>query len=127
MEILKIVSFALVALFFYLVLKEFKSSVSFGIILAAGIGIFLFMLPQLSQVLIFIREMANEAGVDIVYIEVVMKILGISYVASFCSELCKDAGSGTLASKVEFSAKIMILVLAIPILVAVLNSILKIM
>lgn len=127
MEILKIVSFALVALFFYIVLKEFKSSVSFGIILAAGIGIFLFMLPQLSQVLIFIREMANEAGVDIVYIEVVMKILGISYVASFCSELCKDAGSGTLASKVEFSAKIMILVLAIPILVAVLNSILKIM
>ncbi len=127
MEILKIVSFTLVALIFYLVLKEFKSSVSFGIILAAGIGIFLFMLPQLSQVLIFIREMANEAGVDIVYIEVVMKILGISYVASFCSELCKDAGSGTLASKVEFSAKIMILVLAIPILVAVLNSILKIM
>lgn len=127
MEILKIVSFTLVVLIFYLVLKEFKSSVSFGIILAAGIGIFLFMLPQLSQVLIFIREMANEAGVDIVYIEVVMKILGISYVASFCSELCKDAGSGTLASKVEFSAKIMILVLAIPILVAVLNSILKIM
>lgn len=127
MEIVKVIIFALVALFFYLLLKEFKSSIGFGLLLAAGVSIFVFMLPQVQEVISFIKEMATTAGVDIVYIEIVMKILGISYVASICIEICKDAGVGILASKVEFSAKIMILILAIPILMAVLNSILKIM
>ncbi|WP_297519097.1 stage III sporulation protein AD [uncultured Clostridium sp.] len=127
MEIIKVVSFVFVALFFYIILKESKSAVAFGLVLAAGIAVFIFMVPQLQEIIIFVRDMATKAGVDIVYIEIIMKIIGISYIASFCIELCKDSGSGILASKVEFAAKILILVLAIPILAAVLNSILKIM
>ncbi|MGL4761527.1 MAG: stage III sporulation protein AD [Sarcina sp.] len=127
MEIIKIVSFALVALFFYILLKESKSAVAFGLVLAAGVAIFVFMMPHLQEIIFFVRDMAMDAGIDIVYVEIVMKIIGISYIASFCVELCKDSGSGILASKVEFAAKILILVLAIPILAAVLNSILKIM
>ena len=127
MEIIKIVSFIFVALFFYILLKESKSAIAFGIILAAGIAVFIFMVPQLKEIILFIKDMATKAGIDSVYIEIVMKILGISYIASFCIELCKDGGSSTLASKVEFAAKILILALAIPILAAVLNSILKIL
>ena len=56
-----------------------------------------------------------------------MKILAIAYLASFASEICKDAGASTIGSKVEFAGKIMILSLAIPILMAVLDSILKIL
>lgn len=127
MEIIKIVSFIFVALFFYILLKESKSAIAFGIVLAAGIAVFTFMVPQLKEIILFIKDMATKAGIDSVYIEIVMKILGISYIASFCIELCKDGGSSTLASKVEFAAKILILALAIPILAAVLNSILKIL
>lgn len=127
MDILKVVAFALVVLFFYMFLKEHKQSIAVNILIVAGIMIFIFMVPKISEVLGFIRGIATDSGVDIVYIEIVMKILGISYLASFCAELCKDAGAGSLATKVEFSGKIMILILAIPILMAVLNSILKIM
>ncbi|WP_055071080.1 stage III sporulation protein AD [Clostridium massiliamazoniense] len=127
MDILKIVAFALVVLFFYMFLKEHKQSFAVNILIVAGIMIFIFMVPKISEVLGFVREIATDSGVDIAYIEIVLKILGISYLASFCSELCKDAGAGSLAAKVEFSGKIMILILAIPILMAVLNSILKIM
>lgn len=127
MDILKIVAFALVTLFFYMFLKEHKQSFAVNILIVAGIMIFIFMVPKISEVLGFIREIATDSGVDIAYIEIVLKILGISYLASFCSELCKDAGAGSLAAKVEFSGKIMILILAVPILMAVLNSILKIM
>ena len=65
--------------------------------------------------------------IDMVYIGVVLKILAIAYLATFCSEICKDAGAASIASKVEFSAKILILTLAIPILMAVLQSILQIL
>ena len=39
----------------------------------------------------------------------------------------KDSGAGNIGSKVEFAGKIMILGLAIPILMAVLDSILQIL
>ena len=62
-----------------------------------------------------------------VYIGIVLKILAIAYLSTFCSEICKDAGATSIASKVEFAGKILILALAIPILMAVLNSILQIL
>ena len=85
------------------------------------------MIGQLGEVINFIDDIASKANINTVYIEIVFKILAIAYITSFCSEICKDAGASTIASKVEFSGKIMILALAIPILMAVLDSILQIM
>ena len=127
MEIIRIISMALIALFLYIFVKEKKSDIAVLIILAASIIILLYMITQLGQIVSFINSIAAKANIDIVYIEIILKILAIAYLASFCSEICKDAGAGSLASKVEFSAKIMILVLAIPILMAVLDSILQIL
>ena len=75
----------------------------------------------------FINDIANKANIDTVYIGIVLKILAIAYITSFCSEICKDSGAGSIGSKVEFAGKIMILGLAIPILMAVLDSILQIL
>lgn len=127
MEIVKVVAFAFIALFIYLVFKNSKSEVAFFIMLASGIIIFLFCLGQLGEIINFLKSISEKAGIDTVYLGIVLKILAIAYLASFASEICKDAGAGSLASKVEFSGKIFILALAIPILMAVLNSILQIL
>lgn len=127
MEIIKVVSFALVALFIYLIFKDRRSDVAVLISLAAGAILFLLVISSLSDIIYFIKEISSKANIDIVYIGVVLKILAISYLATFCSEICKDAGASSIASKVEFSAKILILTLAIPILMAVLQSILQIL
>jgi stage III sporulation protein AD len=127
MDIIKITLFAFTALFIYLLLKDKKSDVGMFIILATGIGIFLYMIGQLGEVIEFVRDIANKANIDTVYIGIVLKILAIAYITSFCSEICKDSGAGSIGSKVEFAGKIMILTLAIPILMAVLNSILQIL
>ena len=59
--------------------------------------------------------------------DIVFKIIGIAFITSFGSEICKDAEASNIAHKIELSGKIMILVLAIPILMSLLESILKIM
>lgn len=127
MEIIKVVSFALVALFIYLIFKDRRNDVAVLISLAAGSMLFLFIISSLTDIIYFIKEISSKANIDTVYIGVVLKILAISYLATFCSEICKDAGASSIASKVEFSAKILILTLAIPILMAVLQSILQIL
>ncbi|HEY5524146.1 MAG TPA: stage III sporulation protein AD [Clostridium sp.] len=127
MLMFKVVAFVLAALFIYLVFKDRRSDVAVLIIMAAGVLVFIFCLSELGQILSFLKSMSEKAGIDMVYLGIILKILAISYLASFTSEICKDAGAGSLASKVEFAGKIFILVLAIPILMAVLDSILQIL
>lgn len=125
MEIFKIVAFAFIALSIFLLFKDRRSDLSVLISLVASIIIFLFIIGQLSDVIYFLKSIADRANINTIYIGIVMKILAIAYVASFCSEICKDAGANSIASKVDFSGKILILALSIPILMAVLDSILQ--
>lgn len=127
MEIIKIVSFAFVALFIFLIFKGRRDDISIQVSLVAGIVIFMFMLTKVNAIIQFLQTIALKANIDTLYLNTVIKIIGIAYISSFCSEICKDAGANSIASKVEFSGKILILVLAIPILMAVLEAILKIM
>ena len=127
MEIIKVVAFAFMALFIVLIFKGKRDDIAIQVSIAAGILIFLFMINKLTIIMGFLQTLANKANIDVVYLNTVFKILGIAYLASFCSEICKDAGENSIAAKVEFSGKILILVLAIPILMAVMQSILKIM
>ena len=124
---IQVVAFILVALFVYLILKEKKSDISVLLLLAAGLLVFLFCISQIQGIIDFLKNISDKAGIDTVYFKIVLKILAIAYLASFASEICKDAGASSLASKVEFAGKIFILSLAIPILMTVLNSILDIL
>ncbi|MFL0196891.1 stage III sporulation protein AD [Clostridium sp. WILCCON 0269] len=127
MEIIKIVAFAFVALFMVLLFKGKRDDIAVYISIIAGVAIFLFMVTKITAILQFVQQLATKANIDFIYLTTVFKILAIAYLASFCSEICRDAGQGNLGAKVEFAGKILILVLAIPILMAVLQSILKIM
>lgn len=127
MEIIKVVAFAFVALFIVLLFKDKRDDIAVYISIVSGVMIFLFMVTKITAILQFIQQLASKANINFIYLTTVFKILAIAYLASFCSEICKDAGQGNLGAKVEFAGKILILVLAIPILMAVLQSILKIM
>lgn len=127
MDIVKIVSFVFMALFLFVLFKGKRDDIALQITLVVGVIIFMFMLSKVSSVIQFLESIAVKANIDTIYLNTVIKIIGIAYIASFCSEVCKDAGANSIAAKVEFSGKILILVLAIPILMAVLEAILKIM
>ncbi len=108
-------------------IKGRRDDLAVQISIAAGVIIFLFLTSKITAILQFMQQLASKTNIDFIYLSTVFKILGIAYLATFCSEICKDAGENSLASKVEFAGKILILGLAIPILMAVLQSILKIM
>ena len=127
MEIIKIVAFSFIALFIVLLFKGKRDDIAVQISIVAGIFIFFFLISKMTMVLQFLQQISLKANIDFIYLNTVLKILGIAYLATFCSEICNDAGEKNIGSKVEFAGKMLILVLAIPILMAVLQSILKIM
>lgn len=72
-----------------------------------------------------LQAIGQKANVNSMYLETILKIIGIAYVAEFASQITKDAGQGTLASKIELAGKILILAMAIPILTVLIETILN--
>jgi len=95
------------------------------LVVFVGCAIFLFLVDQIAAILDMVEKLATNANVNTVYIETILKIIGIAYIAEFAVQLTKDAGQGSIASKIELAGKILILSMAVPILTVLVETILK--
>ena len=57
------------------------------------------------------------------YLSALLKMAGITYIAEFASGICKDAGFGSLGIQIEIFAKLSILAVSMPILLALLETV----
>ncbi len=126
MEIVQVVGLGLIAAILAAFLKEHRPEMAVQVSLAAGIIIVLMVISRLVTAINAITEMAVGAGINLIYLQTLLRIIGVAYLAEFGSQVCRDAGEGSLASRIEFAAKVLILVMAVPIVVAVMDSIVKI-
>jgi stage III sporulation protein AD len=122
---LQITGAALVATFLALILKEQKPNFAFLLIVFTGCAIFLFLVDQIYLIINMIERLAADAKVNLIYVETILKIIGIAYIAEFAAQITKDAGQGAIASKIELGGKILILSMAIPILTVMIETILR--
>ena len=125
MEIIQIIGLGLIATIIVVLLKDINPHFSFLITIFTGVLIFLFLIGKISQVIGVIELLASEANVNMVYLETILKIIGIAYIAEFGAQITKDAGQGAIASKIELAGKILIMVMAIPILGAIIETIIQ--
>jgi len=88
-----------------------------------GCVIFLLLVDQISSVIRMLQNIAVDANVNMVYLETILKIIGIAYIAEFGAQISRDAGQGTIASKIELGGKIIILAMALPILTAIIETV----
>lgn len=123
MSIFQVLGCGFLVLVLWLVLQQYKSSVSVFVVTAFGAIVFLNIAGQLQNVLQILMRLSEQAGVNVIYLTTVFKIIGIAWLTEFFCQVCRDAGSSALAVKVEFAAKVAILLLAFPVLTAVLESI----
>lgn len=122
-EILQIVGLGLITTFLVLILKEQKPIFAFLLMVFVGVVIFLYLVGQIQQIIVMLERIAVNANLNLVYVETILKIVGIAYIAEFGVQITKDAGQGSLASKIELAGKVIILVMAIPIITAIIQTI----
>lgn len=126
MEIIQIVSIGLIAAILSIILKEEQPEFSMIISLLAGTIIFLMMISKVQAVLQVFSNLSSKMNIDVLYLTTIFKIIGIAYITEFGAQVCKDAGEGSIATKIEFGGKILIMILSIPILMALLDLIINI-
>lgn len=127
MEILQLVGLGLVVTVWAVVLRQNKPEWALFLSIMAGVVVFLAMLGPIGGVVDVLRQVGERARVSDIYLGTILKIVGIAYLADFGAQVCRDAGEGAIAGKIEFAAKILVLVLAVPIVVAVLNTLLRLL
>lgn len=125
MEIFQIVAIGIISTILSVLIKNEKPEIGIFISLAAGVIIFLFIVTKLQSVIEILVQLANKINIDFVYLSTILKIVGIAYIAEFGAQICKDAGEGVMASKIELAGKIFIMVMAVPILVSLMDLIIN--
>jgi stage III sporulation protein AD len=127
MDILQIVFVGIIAAALSSVIKAQKPELALQVSIATGILIFLLVAVKLSALIDFIKNFSRKADIDSTYIVILLKIVGIAYIAEFGAEVCKDAGETSIASKIELAGKVTIVVLAVPIVTSLLDLVIKLM
>ncbi|MCL6598446.1 stage III sporulation protein AD [Alicyclobacillus macrosporangiidus] len=122
MQILQLVGIGLTATVIVVVLRERMPQFAMMVGLMAGIVLFLAVLGPMQDVVHALTDLAQAARVDQGFLGTVLKIIGIAYIVEFAAQVARDAHEGALAGKIELVGKVGIVVLALPIITGVVES-----
>ena len=123
MDILRIAVLGIAGVLIALVLKKERGEYSAFVSMAVCICIFFYIITKVETILAFAQRMETLISVDGSYIALVVKMVGITYIAEFAMNVCKDAGYAAIGNQIEMFAKMSILVVSLPVLTAFLETI----
>ncbi|MEN6326249.1 MAG: stage III sporulation protein AD [Syntrophomonas sp.] len=127
MEIPQVVGLALLTTILLLILRQEKPVMAVILSIVFSIVIFIFMMGKMASIIEVMQELTHRAQINYFFMATILKIMGVAYLGEFAAAICQDAGEQAVARKVEFAAKIIIAVLALPIMIAILESLMDIM
>lgn len=123
MDMLKIAFIGLIGVILSIQFKGTKSEYGVYIGLATSLIILFCVADKLSIVIEAINKIQSYIHLNTVYLTTLAKIIGITYIAEFSSGICKDAGYSAIAGQIEVFAKISVMALSMPVLIALLETI----
>ena len=128
MDLYKIAGIALISLSLIVTLKNIKrEDFALFVTLIASILLIVFILAKLEAVIELLNSFANNASIDKNYFYLLLKALGISYIVEIVANICKDSGASSLATKVEITGKLSIVIITIPLITTLLSTITNIL
>ncbi len=125
MEIIQIVGLGFIVTLLILIIRGQRPEIAVQISITLATVIFLLVLAKIEVVLNLFRDLADKASISQMYLNTILKIIGIAYITEFGAQVCRDAGEGAVAGKIEFAGKVLVMVMAIPIIALVLETIVR--
>ena len=104
-------------------IKNVKPEYAVWILFGAGLLLSGFVVGKLEIIVEELQVLRSYFSSHGTYIKLILKIIGITYLAEISADLCKDAGANALASQIELFGKLSILVLCMPIMTSLLETI----
>ena len=115
-EIFKIIGLALITTIGVIIVKQIKPEIAIFVGLAGSIIIFLYIINLLEQVFDLFNYILDATNINGEMFAILLKIVGVGYITEISANICADSGNSAVASKVQLAGKLVIFVLAIPII-----------
>ena len=125
MELIKVAAVGVIGAIIAAMLKDWKNEFSIYVVFATGIGILIFVLDTMQNVILDFYSLVVGSGIDADIYTGIFKIIGIGYVTEYASEICQDSGSKSIGSKIELAGKVTVFVMAFPIFQKLIQTILS--
>lgn len=125
--ILKIVAIGLITCVATIIIKPIRSDFSIFIAITGGIIIICLIINYLTGIFNTFSHLINLTGLNSGLYSLLIKIIGIGYLIEFAAGICTDTGNSSLGDKVLLGGKIVIMVMALPIVISILDIIMEIL
>ncbi|MDD4111941.1 MAG: stage III sporulation AC/AD family protein [Herbinix sp.] len=113
----------IIAVLMAITFKKGREEYSLYISIAACLIILMLGIGKMEVILDTISRLQGYININEAYINIMIKIIGITYVTEFAASLCKDSGYQAIGEQVELVGKLSILAISMPILLALLDTI----
>ncbi len=122
-----IMALLIVAMVLALSLKSRNPEISSLVSIAVCIVIVFLCVERIRTILSGMNRIINYIHIDRLYIGILIKLIGIAYICEFAAGISKDAGYQAIASQIELVGKLTMLMVSMPVLMQVLNTILELL
>lgn len=123
MGFFKIICGVIIGVLFAIKLKSIGSPIWIYLSLALSLFVVFYITDRLTFVLEFLDNVMGQIGLESGYFEILIKIIGISYLCEFTSNICRESGFIAVASQIEIGGKLTMMVMSMPILMAIVETI----
>ncbi len=97
-------------------LMGYRPEFSLAVVVAVGVIILGAVIKEIAPEMKKISALIEKTELDSGYFKVALKALGICYITSFASDICRDFGQSALASKAELIGKCAIFIICLPLI-----------
>lgn len=127
MDIVKIIGVGFIAVIIIVILKQYRPEYAIYVSIIAGVVILLMCVDTVSGIINLLQDIASKTNINGEFLKILIKITGIAILTEFAVSICKDSGESSVASKIDVGGKIIIISMSIPIIRALLETVLKIL
>lgn len=127
MDIIKIIGIGFISLIITIILKEYRKEYAIYVVIICGAIILLYSFNTLTSIVNFLKEISKNRNFNTDFISCLLKITGISILTEYAVSICKDSGESSIANKIDFGGKILVISMSIPIIGTTLESLIKIL
>lgn len=121
--LLKIIAVAFVTVLANMLVKQTRPEIALLISIVGSILIIIMTVDSIRQVLAKFFSIFESTGINNNLLTPLFKIIAIGYIAEFGANVCSDAGANSIADKILFSTKLVILLVALPIITTVIDMV----
>ena len=125
--IFKIIAIGLITCLATIIVRSIRSDFAILITIVGGLIILFMIINYLTDVFDTFKNIINISGLNSKLYKLLLKIIGVGYLIEFTAGICSDTGNQSLGDKVLLGGKIIIMVMALPIITSILNIIMELL